>query len=106
VHAARSTLEVKTRRLLVANGFTDFVRELPLVWRGRTYYFDFAFPHRSTILETNGRRWHDDARATPTPRRAPRDPRRVSANAQTGASPKRASTNFSIALITVYRINE
>ncbi len=60
VHAARSTLEVKTRRLLVANGFTDFVRELPLSWGGRTYRFDFAFDVRRTILETNGRRWHDD----------------------------------------------
>ncbi len=58
--AARSTLEVKTRRLLVANGFTDFVREFPLVWDGRTYRFDFAFVSRRTILETNGRRWHDD----------------------------------------------
>lgn len=36
IHAARSTLEVKTRRLLIANGFTDFVRELPLAWNGRT----------------------------------------------------------------------
>jgi very-short-patch-repair endonuclease len=61
VHAARSTLEVKTRRLLVAHGLTDFVRELPLVWRGRTYLFDFAFQRSRTILETNGRRWHDDA---------------------------------------------
>ena len=52
---------MKTRRLLVANGFTDFVREFPLEWRGRTYRFDFAFPRRNTILETNGRRWHDDA---------------------------------------------
>jgi very-short-patch-repair endonuclease len=60
VHAARSTLEVKTRRLLVANGLTDFVREFPLQWRGRTYRFDFAFERRRTILETNGRRWHDD----------------------------------------------
>lgn len=60
VHAARSTLEVKTRRLLVANGFTDFVRELPLEWHGRTYCFDFGFERRRTILETNGRRWHDD----------------------------------------------
>jgi very-short-patch-repair endonuclease len=60
VHAARSTLEVKTRRLLVANGFTDFVREFPLAWGGRTYRFDFAFDVRRTILETNGRRWHDD----------------------------------------------
>ncbi len=47
-HPARSTLEVKTRRLLVANGFTDFVREFPLTWNDRTYLFDFAFrgaPH-------------------------------------------------------------
>ena len=60
-HAARSVLEVKTRRLLVASGFTDFVREFPLDWSGRTYRFDFAFTRRRTILETNGRRWHDDA---------------------------------------------
>ncbi len=60
-HPARSVLEVKTRRLLVAHGLTDFVREFPLTWNGRTYLFDFAFPHRRTILETNGRRWHDDA---------------------------------------------
>ncbi|HEX5586386.1 MAG TPA: type IV toxin-antitoxin system AbiEi family antitoxin domain-containing protein [Acidimicrobiia bacterium] len=60
-HPARSTLEVHTRRLLVASGITDFVREFPLEWAGRTYRFDFAFPLRKTILETNGRRWHDDA---------------------------------------------
>ena len=60
VYAARSTLEVKTRRLLVAAGITDFVREFPLEWHGKTYRFDFAFPSRRTILETNGRRWHDD----------------------------------------------
>src|SRR5207245_1873550 len=41
VHAARSTLEVKARRLLVTNGFTGFVRELPLEWQGRTYLFEF-----------------------------------------------------------------
>jgi very-short-patch-repair endonuclease len=58
---SRSTLEVKTRRLLVANGYRDFVREFPLAWNGRTYRFDFAFERRRTILETNGRRWHDDA---------------------------------------------
>jgi very-short-patch-repair endonuclease len=58
--AARSTLEVKTRRLLVACGVTDFVREFPLAWKGRTYRFDFGFQRRRTILETNGRRWHDD----------------------------------------------
>jgi very-short-patch-repair endonuclease len=58
---SRSTLEVKTRRLLVAHGITDFQREFPLEWRGRTYRFDFAFEATRTILETNGRRWHDDA---------------------------------------------
>jgi hypothetical protein len=60
-HPARSTLEVKTRRLLVAHGVTDFVREFPLAWNGRTHHFDFAFTEQRTILETNGRRWHDDA---------------------------------------------
>jgi very-short-patch-repair endonuclease len=60
VHAARSVLEVKTRRLLVASGFRGFVREFPLRWNGRTYRFDFAFERQRTILETNGRRWHDD----------------------------------------------
>ena len=60
VHAARSTLEVKTRRLLVANRITGFVREFPLEWNGRRHVFDFAFERDRTILETNGRRWHDD----------------------------------------------
>jgi very-short-patch-repair endonuclease len=60
VYASRSTLEVKTRRLLVANGFGDFVREFPLRWDGRTYRYDFCFEQARTILETNGRRWHDD----------------------------------------------
>ncbi len=60
VHPSRSTLEVKTRRLLVASGLHDFVREYPIVWNGRRYLFDFAFLSRRTILETNGRRWHDD----------------------------------------------
>jgi len=59
-HPARSTLEVLTRRLLVAHGLDGFVREFPLAWNGRTYRYDFAFPTRRTILETNGRRWHDD----------------------------------------------
>jgi len=59
-HPSRSTLEVKTRRLLVARGITDFVREFPLDGNGRTYFFDFAFEADRTILETNGRRWHDD----------------------------------------------
>jgi len=61
VHAARSTLEVKTRRLLVAHGLTGFVREFPLAWNGRTYRFDFGFTANRVVLETNGRRWHDDA---------------------------------------------
>jgi very-short-patch-repair endonuclease len=56
-----STLEVMARRLLVLHGITDFVREYPLDWDGRTYFYDFAFPHHRVILETNGRRWHDDA---------------------------------------------
>jgi very-short-patch-repair endonuclease len=60
IHPARSTLEVKTRRLLVAHGITDFVREFPLTWNGRTYLYDFGFASRRAILETNGRRWHDD----------------------------------------------
>jgi very-short-patch-repair endonuclease len=60
-HAARSTLEVMTRRLLVAHGVRDFVREFPLQWGGRTYRYDFAFVADRTIVETNGRRWHDDA---------------------------------------------
>jgi very-short-patch-repair endonuclease len=60
-HPARSTLEVMTRRLLVAHDMGTFVRELPLSWNGRTYRYDFAFPERRVILETNGRRWHDDA---------------------------------------------
>jgi hypothetical protein len=60
-YPSRSTLEVLTRRLLVANSLTGFTREFPLSWKGRTYRFDFAFERRCTILETNGRRWHDDA---------------------------------------------
>jgi hypothetical protein len=60
VNASRSALEVKTRRLLVANGIDDFVRELPLDWRGRTYHFDFGFTESRVVLETNGRRWHDE----------------------------------------------
>jgi very-short-patch-repair endonuclease len=60
-YPARSTLEVKTRRLLVAAGLADFTREFPLEWDGRVHRFDFAFEATQTILETNGRRWHDDA---------------------------------------------
>ncbi len=60
VHASRSTLEVKTRRLLVERGIVDFVREYPLTWNSRTHRFDFAFVARRTILEVNGRRWHSD----------------------------------------------
>lgn len=60
VHASRSTLEVKTRRLLVAHGITGFVREFALDWGGRTYLYDFVFERERIILETNGRRWHND----------------------------------------------
>jgi very-short-patch-repair endonuclease len=56
VHPSRSTLEVKARRLLVAHGLTDFVREFEL----EGHRFDFAFTGPKVILETNGRRWHDD----------------------------------------------
>ena len=59
-HPSRSKLEVRTRRLLVASGLSGFVREFALEWRGRTYLYDFAFPEQHAILETNGRRWHDD----------------------------------------------
>jgi hypothetical protein len=51
---------VKTRRLLVAHGITGFEREFPLEWDGRVHRFDFGFEATRTILETNGRRWHDD----------------------------------------------
>jgi very-short-patch-repair endonuclease len=60
VHPSKSTLEVKMRRLLVVHGFTDFVREFPLTGNGRTRFYDFAFQRQRVILETNGRRWHDD----------------------------------------------
>jgi very-short-patch-repair endonuclease len=59
-HPSRSTLEVKTRRLLVEHDISDFVREFQLSWNARDYLFDFAFPAHRVILETNGRRWHDD----------------------------------------------
>jgi hypothetical protein len=58
---SRSKLEVLTRRLLVAQGLTDFVREHPLVEGGRRFRYDFTFLRERVILETNGRRWHDDA---------------------------------------------
>ncbi|TML65801.1 MAG: hypothetical protein E6G14_15890 [Actinobacteria bacterium] len=51
---------MKARRLFVANGVTNFVREFPRKWNGTTYRYDFAFPTTRTIVETNGRRWHDD----------------------------------------------
>ena len=52
--------EVKTRRLLVHHGIAGFDREYPLAGTRREYFFDFAFVPQRTILETNGRRWHDD----------------------------------------------
>jgi hypothetical protein len=56
MHAVRSTLEVKTRRLLVSHGIHSFVRESPLTWSNRRYLFDFGFERERTIVETNGRR--------------------------------------------------
>jgi len=47
-------------QLLVAHGIRNFVREYPLTWHGHTYFFDFCFEPERVILETNGRRWHDD----------------------------------------------
>ncbi len=61
LHPSRSTLEVKTRRLLVANHISPFRGEFALRWNAKTYQFDFAFPEARVILETNGRHWHDDA---------------------------------------------
>jgi hypothetical protein len=57
---SQSKLEVLTRRLLVAHGLTDFVREHPLIDGGERFRYDFAFLRERVILETNGRRWHDD----------------------------------------------
>ena len=42
----------RARRLLVANGITDFVREFPLTWNGVIYHYDFTFASRRTILRT------------------------------------------------------
>jgi len=59
-YPSRSTLEVKTRRLLTANGIAGYVRERPLAWDGQEYLYDFSFEGSRVILETNGRRWHGD----------------------------------------------
>ncbi len=64
VNASRSALEVKTRRLLVANDLGDFTREFPLDWNGRTYRYDFAFERPRVILEVNGRRWRRSVHRT------------------------------------------
>jgi hypothetical protein len=64
VNASRSALEVKTRRLLVANDLGDFTREFPLGWNGRTYRYDFAFERSRVILEVNGRRWRRSVHRT------------------------------------------
>lgn len=57
---SRSTLEVKTRRLLAASDLPKFEREVPLTWRGRTRFFDFGRPDDKLVLECNSKRWHDD----------------------------------------------
>src|SRR5262249_51924950 len=59
-HPSRSKLEVLTRRLLGDNRLGGFTREFPLTWGGRVYYFDFGYAADRLIIETNGRRWHDD----------------------------------------------
>jgi hypothetical protein len=41
---------------------SDCIREAQLAWKGREYQYDFAFENGGVILETNGRRWHDDPR--------------------------------------------
>jgi very-short-patch-repair endonuclease len=58
---SRSKLEVLTRRLLAEEGLTRFVREHPLIEGGQTFRYDFTFLRERVILETNGKRWHDDA---------------------------------------------
>src|SRR4051794_26080213 len=68
-HPSRSTLEVLTRRLLVAHGITEFTREFPLAWMGRSSLFDFAFERQRTILETNG----DGGTTIPPTTRRPRE---------------------------------
>jgi hypothetical protein len=60
-HPARSALEVMARRLLVAHGIIDFVREFPLAGTAAPTCTTSPFPSDRVILETNGRRWHDDA---------------------------------------------
>jgi very-short-patch-repair endonuclease len=60
LHFSRSTLEVRTRRLLAASDLPRFEREVPLAWRGRTRYFDFGRPDDKLVLECNSKRWHDD----------------------------------------------
>jgi very-short-patch-repair endonuclease len=45
----------------VSAGLTGFVREFPLEWKGAVYRYDFVFERERVVLETNGRRWHDDA---------------------------------------------
>jgi hypothetical protein len=39
---------------------TDFVREYPIDDDSERVRFDFTFIHARVILETNGKRWHDD----------------------------------------------
>ncbi|HEY1739094.1 MAG TPA: hypothetical protein VGI86_10305 [Acidimicrobiia bacterium] len=57
---SRSDLEVLTRQLLAAHKITGFVREYEMRWKGKPYFFDFAFLQQRVILETNSRKWHTD----------------------------------------------
>jgi very-short-patch-repair endonuclease len=55
---------VASRPEIVSSSLTDCVTSCASSrcdGTGRTYRFDFAFVARRTILETNGRRWHDDS---------------------------------------------
>ena len=56
-----SKLEVLTSRLLRAHRWIPRPeRQYSLTWNGITYRFDYGWPRRRVILETNGRAWHDD----------------------------------------------
>jgi hypothetical protein len=134
VHAARSALEVRTRRLLVQNGFTGFVREFRLDWwaadtsstsrssPNARYWRPTAgvgttTPATTSTTTRNGAFPDDTAIASCSrPGRRSRATRRSCcpswpqrsrrSDGQYGASANRASTNVSTPLIAVYRISE
>jgi len=69
-YPSRSTLEVKTRRLLVAHGITEFVREFPLDWDGRTYPLRLRVPR---CEDDPGDEWPSLARRPNRLRTRPRE---------------------------------